>query len=170
MFRSRNTALVDAPHAEPFLYWLSDDDPQGASAEIVRSARNFKPTDRLQDEVLTQLHGERRRRRRYSLALDLTFRVIQHGYVCQTGLGRTINASSIGIAFETENPPPPGSSIELSLAWPMLLNRSCPLQLLIAGKVMRNGPGMAAVRLRHYEFRTRRQNSVRAMAAGLPMV
>ena len=44
--------------------------------------------------------------------------------------------------------------IELSMTWPVLLNDSCPMKLMIYGCVVRSNDKGAAVAIERYEFRT----------------
>ena len=171
MFRQQNEPLSDTTIGQPGRRpaGLNACDHQAGGAETVNYFRSFKPSDRLAEELITKIPGDRRRRRRYPLRLEVTFRIVTRGYICQTGTGTTRDVSSVGIAFATETPLNPGSSIELSLAWPMHLPNGCPLQLLIFGKVTRAADGVTAVRVQRYEFRTRAQSNVRTMASGSPM-
>ena len=56
--------------------------------------------------------------------------------------------------FVTENELPPGAFIELSIAWPALLENRCPLQLIGFGRVLRSSGDTVACTLAQYEFRT----------------
>jgi hypothetical protein len=44
--------------------------------------------------------------------------------------------------------------VELSVNWPVLLNDSCPMKLMIYGCVARSNQRGAAVIIERYEFRT----------------
>jgi len=44
--------------------------------------------------------------------------------------------------------------VELSMNWPVLLNDSCPMKLMIYGCVIRTNDRGAAVAIERYEFRT----------------
>jgi len=47
-----------------------------------------------------------------------------------------------------------GMPIELSMTWPVLLNDSCAMKLMIYGCVVRSNEKGAAVAIERYEFRT----------------
>jgi len=47
-----------------------------------------------------------------------------------------------------------GMPVELSMTWPVLLNDSCPMKLMIYGCVVRSNERWAAVAIERYEFRT----------------
>ena len=49
---------------------------------------------------------------------------------------------------------PPGAFVELSIAWPALLENRCPLQLIGFGRVLRSAAGKVASTIEQYEFRT----------------
>jgi hypothetical protein len=108
----------------------------------------------IQEVLITDISGDRRGRRRYDLDLDLQYKVIRHYHVSQTGTGRTINFSGGGVAFQTGDVVKAGSRVELSIAWPVMLNAKCSLKLVITGRVIRSSPELTAVRMERYEFRT----------------
>lgn len=85
---------------------------------------------------------------------EIRYRVLEQDKIVAVGNGKTINLSSNGVAFNTENELPVGACIELSIAWPALLENRCPLQLLGYGRVLRSSGGAVAVTLEQYEFRT----------------
>ena len=77
--------------------------------------------------------------------------------VAAEGAGRSVNFSSRGIAFRTGEVLQEGMDVELNLAWPAALDDGCPLKLVVSGKVIRSGNGIAVATVNRYEFRTRRQ-------------
>jgi hypothetical protein len=54
-----------------------------------------------------------------------------------------------------------GSLVELSVSWPVRLDGTCPLKLVVFGRIIRAEADRAAARIERYEFRTRstRQSS-----------
>ena len=74
--------------------------------------------------------------------------------IAETGVGKTVNISSGGVWFTTETMLTSGMPIELSMTWPVLLNDSCPMKLMIYGCVVRSNDKGAAVAIERYEFRT----------------
>jgi hypothetical protein len=122
----------------------------------------------LREEVVTEIGGERRSRRRYPIELPVQFKVLKHCMVIRTGTGKTVNVSSGGIAFRTDEVLQPRTYVELSMAWPVKLDDSCPLKLVASGRVVRSEDGCVAIHLEHYVFRT--QGTAQAqpcvMAAG----
>ncbi len=61
-----------------------------------------------------------------------------------------------------------GKQLQVVVDWPLLLHGLTPIQLSATCEVVRCQEGMFAVRLVHYEFRTRRTQAVdiRQLAAG----
>ena len=97
---------------------------------------------------------ERRAKKRFVMVREIRYRVLEQDKIIAVGTGKTINLSSNGVAFMTEGDLPSGSFIELSIAWPALLENRCPLQLIGFGRVLRSFGGTVAVTLEQYEFRT----------------
>jgi hypothetical protein len=72
----------------------------------------------------------------------------------ETGVGKTVNISSSGVLFTSEQPLLPGRRLELSVSWPAQLDNKCPLKLVARGKVVRSEAGKVAIEIQQYEFRT----------------
>jgi hypothetical protein len=70
------------------------------------------------------------------------------------GTGRTVNMSSKGLLFLTEQRLLAGKRLEMAISWPAQLDHKCALKLIARGKVVRAEAGMAAVSIEQYEFRT----------------
>lgn len=68
----------------------------------------------------------------------------------------TLNISSKGVLFATEEPLQPGQLLQVSVDWPARLENQVPLKLVAEGRIVRNLNGQAAMRIDKYEFRTRR--------------
>jgi hypothetical protein len=48
----------------------------------------------------------------------------------------------------------PGSFVELSISWPVLLDESCPMRLIVFGRILRTAGKRAVCSVDKYEFRT----------------
>jgi len=120
----------------------------------------------FKEDVPMEIGSDRRGRSRYDIDLELQYKVVKHYQVCQTGTGKTINFSGGGLAFAGGDGLKPGASIELEIAWPVMLNSTCPLKLVVTGKVVRSSEAMTAVRMERYEFRTAGVRAMQARAAG----
>jgi hypothetical protein len=101
-------------------------------------------------------NGERERRlkRRFHIEQDVRYKMLYGQRIAETGTGKTANISSSGVWFTTDTMLTPGMPIELSMTWPVLLNDSCPMKLMIYGCVVRSNERGAAVSIERYEFRT----------------
>ena len=98
--------------------------------------------------------GDRRSRCRFNLDLKVSYRVISWHQVCDGGIGQTIDISSKGVAFTSERALKAGTIIELSVSWPVLLDKTCLLQLVATGPVVRSSDAVTAIGIERYEFRT----------------
>lgn len=84
----------------------------------------------------------------------MRYRVMNKKYNHEAGTGKTINISSSGILFKTDQPLVPGRKVELFMSWPAQLDNRCALKLVARGKVVRAENGKAALAIQQYEFRT----------------
>jgi hypothetical protein len=97
---------------------------------------------------------ERRIKRRFQIDQEVKYKMLYGQRIAETGVGRTMNVSSGGVWFSTQNMLTSGMPVELSMTWPVLLNESCPMKLMIYGCVVRSNERGAAVAIERYEFRT----------------
>lgn len=100
--------------------------------------------------------SERRENSRFPVREDIQYRVIQAKLLSIAGEGRSLNISSGGILFTTEERLPLGKLVEVSVNWPARLGGACALKFVAVGRVIRAENGQAAVRIERYEFKTRR--------------
>ena len=112
---------------------------------------HFVSAQVIQDQ---QIAGDRRTDRRYEVALDLRWKLIRRRKVLHTGEGQTVDLSSGGILFDPRRPLPVGLDVELSIAWPILLNNTAPMQLVVTGRIVRCNGNQVAIRMVQHEFRT----------------
>ena len=111
-----------------------------------------------------QSERERRIKRRFHIEQDVKYKMLYGQRIAETGTGKTLNISSGGVWFTTENTLTPGMPVELSMSWPVLLNDSCPMKLMIYGCVIRTNDRGAAVAIERYEFRTQGTRNFQAAA------
>ena len=97
---------------------------------------------------------DRRSKHRFAIKRELHFKVIERERVISTGAGCTIDISSVGVAFEASGKFKPGALVQLSISWPVLLDETCLMQLMIVGRVVRTGKQDVACTIDRYEFRT----------------
>ena len=72
----------------------------------------------------------------------------------ETGNGKTVNISSSGVLFTSDNELQPGERLELSISWPVRLDNKYPLRLVARGRVVRLEPGRVAMQIQQHEFHT----------------
>jgi hypothetical protein len=101
---------------------------------------------------------ERRSNSRYPLDLSIRFRLISRTSLL-SGAGRTVNLSTGGLLVATQGAAScdeisAGGRLEISIAWPVLLDGRIPLQLFAVGRVVRRAETNFAVTFQHRQFRT----------------
>jgi hypothetical protein len=62
--------------------------------------------------------------------------------------------------FKPETPLPVSESIELALEWPVLLDGTCHLQLVLHGYIVRSDPAGTAIQIINHDFRTSKRRLV----------
>ena len=113
-----------------------------------------------------KLPSDRRHSDRFPIEREVRFRVLNKRGGEETGDGKTLNISSSGVLFTSEQMLLPGRRLELSISWPVQLNDLVPLKLVARGRVVRFEEGLAAIEIQQYEFRTQ-ANGVAAKVGGL---
>jgi hypothetical protein len=98
---------------------------------------------------------ERRAKIRFKMTRPLRYRVLKRDFLERVATGRSVDASSNGVLFESETKLKIGDPLELLIDWPVSLNDRVPLQLVTAGSVVRVEGNRCAVTVERYEFRTR---------------
>jgi c-di-GMP-binding flagellar brake protein YcgR len=107
-----------------------------------------------EEKALNSGERERRMKRRFHIEQDVRYKMLYGQRIAETGTGKTANISSGGVWFTTESMLTTGMPVEVSMNWPVLLNDSCPMKLMIYGCVVRSNEKGAAVAIERYEFRT----------------
>ena len=98
--------------------------------------------------------------RLYPLVLPLeyrTYRVAVGGKseVCQTGSGRTLHLSSHRMVLESDHELCIGQIVDLSIAWPVSLNKLAALTLRVRGHIVHTEQNITEVVVKQYKFHTR---------------
>ena len=91
-----------------------------------------------------------------SIEQDVHFRILNKKDGDLESRGKTLNMSSSGVLFTTDQILLPGRRVELSINWPAQLDNKCALKLVARGRVVRFDKGTAAIEILQHEFRTRR--------------
>jgi hypothetical protein len=109
---------------------------------------------------LSVAFAERRYSQRFPVELALSHRLLGDRSDQSRGAGTTVNLSGKGLLFASADRLEPGSNVEVALEWPVDLDGTTALRLVVEGRVVRCSGGQVAVRIRRYEFRTRIARSV----------
>jgi c-di-GMP-binding flagellar brake protein YcgR len=125
--------------------------------------------DHQEPNTLSNGERERRMKRRFQIEQDIRYKMLYGQRIAETGSGRTHNISSGGVWFTTESLLTAGMPVELSMNWPVLLNDSCPMKLMIYGCVVRCTDKGAAVAIERYEFRTQGRSLAQQQATPVPV-
>ena len=123
----------------------------------------------LHEETVTCIADDRRRKKRYPMNLQVEYKMVKNYLVVGTGNGTTVDMSSSGISFQTGTPLKVGNYLELAANWPVLLDGSCPLKLVVFGKVVRSDERITALAIDRHEFRTRKAGTQQVPASPLAM-
>jgi hypothetical protein len=101
-----------------------------------------------------QKRTDRRNKARFPFKRELRYKLLEQDTIVASGMGETLDMSSSGVAFESKQPLKEGSFIELSISWPVLLDESCPMRLIIFGRIVRSSQDKTVCTVDKYEFRT----------------
>src|ERR1039457_2567486 len=80
---------------------------------------------------LNRKENDRRNKFRFAMQRDVRYKFAEEGVVVAAGVGQTVDISSGGVAFVTEQPLTSGGLVELSISWPMLLDETCPMRFIV---------------------------------------
>jgi DNA-binding NarL/FixJ family response regulator len=112
--------------------------------------------------------ADRRTNARFPCRLAVSYQALEHPFFSGVATSETLNISSKGLLFATQEALQPGQLLQVSVDWPARLENQVPLKLVAEGRVIRNLNGLAAVHIDRYEFRTRRIKAENSAANGLP--
>jgi hypothetical protein len=97
--------------------------------------------------------AERRSSRRFPIERQVRFKV-RGELPPLAGNGITVNMSSGGVLFTTDQLLRRGSPVMLEIKWPVLLDDSRPLKLVTRGPIVWCDGGKAAMHIEKWEFHT----------------
>lgn len=104
--------------------------------------------------LIKDLALERRRKLRFPINRELRYKVLENDTIVAFGLGTTLDMGSAGVAFATEHKVSVGAFIELSISWPVLLEDSCAMRMIVFGRVLRSNDRQTVCTIDKHEFRT----------------
>ena len=105
----------------------------------------------------------RRSHRRYTIELGIRCREIRGD---RDVFGKISDISTGGVRFTSSQSQAPGTTVEISIEWPMRLDGTCHLQLKGRGRVLRSDENETAIKIERYEFCTRTAPLCVAAAVG----
>jgi hypothetical protein len=97
---------------------------------------------------------DRRKKQRFPICREMRYKLLEQDTIVAFGSGKTVDICSNGVAIEVDQYLRPGAFIEMSISWPVLLNQSCAMRVIVFGRVLRSGIGTAVCTIDKYEFRT----------------
>src|SRR6476661_2650656 len=82
---------------------------------------------------------ERRSADRFPIEREVRYRILSKrtNGEAEEGTGTTVNISSNGVLFTTDQALLPGKRLELSISWPAELDKRCQLKIVAKGRVAR---------------------------------
>lgn len=116
-------------------------------------------------EPKNKRQNERRSKFRFTIQRELRYKMLDDGAMSASGNGQTIDIGSAGVAFAAEHQLKLGAFVELSISWPVLLDDTCPMRLIIFGRVLRSSGKKSVSTIDKYEFRTQSRTF---QAPGIP--
>jgi len=121
-------------------------------------ALRMKETESMKE---TEKTGNGRRSKfRFAIHRELRYKVLEDDTVVESGVGQTIDMGSGGVAFYIDHELKTGSYIQLAISWPAMLGESCPMRLVVFGRVLRSTGRRSACTVEKYEFRTQARATV----------
>ena len=96
---------------------------------------------------------ERRASRRFPIERHVRFKM-RGVQPALAGTGSTLNMSSGGVLFTTDQHLRKGCPVMLEIKWPVLLDDVRPLKLVTRGAIVWCGEGRAAMHIQKWEFHT----------------
>jgi DNA-binding NarL/FixJ family response regulator len=100
--------------------------------------------------------ADRRTNARFPCRLAVSYHTLEHPFLSGEATSETLNISSKGLLFTSNDPLQPGQLVQVSVDWPARLENQVPLKLVAEGRIVRNNDGQTAMRIDKYEFRTRK--------------
>jgi len=97
---------------------------------------------------------ERRTSKRFPIQSDIRYRMLESGKHMPQTDGKMIDMSSHGVRILAAQPLPCGKRVEVSISWPVALNATCGLKLMVTGEVVRSDSDQTVVTIVKHEFRT----------------
>ena len=115
----------------------------------MRSQSSLSQTPALaRSAKLSETQRDQRSHRRCAITLNVEYKLLNKGRAERLGSGRTLDISTGGVLFKSNDASPRVGRIELMMTWPFSLEGVCPLKLAIHGWVVRNDGYRVAIKTR----------------------
>jgi len=111
--------------------------------------------------LAAQLTSKIQWRRRYTLELELRYKLWLNEQVTQLGCGKTRAFDDGLVLVSADHTLPQGYDVELAIEWPAQIGGACPLDLKIYGRTLGNCEEGSIVKITDYEFCVRASRPVR---------
>jgi CheY-like chemotaxis protein len=148
----RNTAVnAVRKGAHDFVYYEDLADPLKLRRAVAGALKSEDDEGAGKDAA-----AQRRTNARFPCRLAVSYQALENPFLSGVATSETLNISSKGLLFATEEALQPGQLLQISVDWPARLENQVPLKLVAEGRIVRNLNGQAAMRIDKYEFRTRR--------------
>jgi DNA-binding NarL/FixJ family response regulator len=108
------------------------------------------------EEAEKKAVAQRRNNARFPCRLAISYQTLERPILSGQGTSETLNVSSKGILFTSNEKFEAGQLVQVSLDWPARLENQILLKLVAEGRIVRNANGQTAMTIEKYEFRTRR--------------
>jgi hypothetical protein len=95
---------------------------------------------------------DRRSGRRYSITLQLEWKLFSRKRLVDMGTGTTVDLSNDGILFEADHKPAATGLMELRITWPARPENFLSMHLTVIGRVVRVAGTRVAIRIRQHAF------------------
>ena len=82
--------------------------------------------------------ADRRTNARFPCRLAVSYQALEHPFLSGVATSETLNISSKGLLFATEEALQPGQLLQVSVDWPARLENQVPLKLVAEGRIVRN--------------------------------
>jgi DNA-binding NarL/FixJ family response regulator len=160
--RDRETAVSAVRKGAHDFFCYDDPDVSSLHRAVLGILKNGAESDK------DSSGADRRTNARFPCRLAVSYQALEHPFFSGTATSETLNISSKGLLFSTDEALQPGQLLQVSVDWPARLENQVPLKLVAEGRIVRNLNGQAAMRIDKYEFRTRRARADASGGAAAP--
>jgi CheY-like chemotaxis protein len=159
--KDRDTAVNAVRKGAHDFFCYDDPDLSNLRRAVAGALKNART-----DSVEPGGAADRRTNARFPCRLAVSYQALEHPFLSGVATSETLNISSKGVLFATDEALQQGQLIQVSVDWPARLENQVPLKLVAEGRIVRNLNGLLAMRIDKYEFRTRRVKAQNSTADG----